>query len=182
VSVAGLSPRWRRRLGDIFLLPLAVLLVLVEDVLWRLARRALREITVWPPMQALRDRLSRLSGWAALPLFLVPEMAGRVGELWVGVLLYRGHLVSAVLVYAAVRLLATLIAVFIWQACSAALLRLPWFARVVGWVLAARDWSLARVAPIRDRLRRLLARERGGVLHRARLLRLTVLGRVKARR
>lgn len=181
LAAHGRRARWRRRLGDALLLPLALLLVVLEDVLWRLARRGLRDVSELAPVRALRARLGRLGGWAALPLFLIPEAGGRVGELWVGVLIYQRRYASAALAYLAVRGVATLMAVFIWQSCAPALLRLPWFARVVGWVAAARDWALARTAAWRARLRLALAGGRGGVARRVGRLRLWLARRLGAR-
>ncbi len=139
------------------LLPVAVLVVLLEDVVWRGARAILRRVTELPAMAALRDWLARLPGWAALPMFLVPEAAGRAGELWAAWLLYRGHPKSAVVVYAVVRIAATLVVVFIWQACEPALMRLGWFAWASGIVRAVRDWALARTAVLRESLHRVAA-------------------------
>lgn len=144
---------WRRALRDAALLPVALLIVLLEEVVWRGAHVLLRRLGALPAVRALSVSLAGLPGWAALPLFLVPEAAGRVGELWAAWLLYNGHPRSAVLAYVIVRLLATLIVVFIWQACAPALLRLRWFARATAWVRAVRDWSLARTAGLRRMLR-----------------------------
>jgi len=165
------AARWRRRLRHLLLLPLALLLVLLEGVIWRGANALLRGLVHLPALAATSRVLSRLSGWAALPLFLLPEAAARVGELWTAVLLIEGHVVSAVLVYVLVRVAATLVAVFIWQACSAALLRLPWFARMVRWVTAARDWALAQTAPLRAAARRLWSPQAGALVRYARTLR-----------
>lgn len=161
----------RRLRDDLVLLPLALLLVVVEDVLWRGARAVLRTLNHQPAVQGLRGRIARLPAAAALPLFLVPEAAGRAGEVWAAWLLYRRHVTSAVLVYGLVRLLAALIAVFIWQACAPTLLRLAWFARLAAWVEAVRDWALARTAPLRARALRWLRRGGGGVLRRLAALR-----------
>ncbi len=153
---------WRRVWRDVVLLPLALLVVLLEDVLWRGARAVLAGIADLPAARGVQAWLGRLSGAAALPLFLVPEAAGRVGELWAAWLLYRGHAASAATVYAAVRLVAALLAVFIWQACEPALMRLAWFAWIVVRIRATRDWALARTAPVRHRMMALL-RGRGAL-------------------
>lgn len=166
--------RWRHRLFVALLLPLALLLVVVEDVLWRGARALLRRAARWRPLVALQHQLGRLSGWAALPLFLVPEVTARVGEVWVAVLVAHGRIGTAVLVYAVVRLLATLIAVFIWQACAPALLRLPWFARIAAWIGRVRDWAWRHTEAPRRLLRR-LAQGSHGLPHRLRLVRQIVL-------
>jgi hypothetical protein len=96
--------------------------------------------------------LGRLPGWAALPLFAIAESIAKAGEVWAVALVVRGHAISAILVYALVRLFSTLLAVFVYIACEPALLRIAWFAGLVRWVTAVRDWSLARLQPLRDRL------------------------------
>ena len=140
----------RRRtqwLLNLVLLPVAVIVVLLEDVVWAGAMAMLRAANAWAPVRRLRTWLATLSGYAALPLFMVPEVFGRVGELWAVALLVQGHVTSGVTVYVLVRLVATLVAVFIYQACEAALLRIGWFARMVGWVHVARAWAVGLIRP-----------------------------------
>jgi len=126
--------------------------VVLEDVVWAGSRAVLRALVRLPPVRQLHHRMGRVPGWAALPLFLVPEAVGRAGEVWAVALLARGHTVSFLLVYTLVRLLATLLAVFVYQACETALLRIAWFAVLVRWTLASRDWALAKLHPLRGRL------------------------------
>jgi hypothetical protein len=126
--------------------------VVLEDVVWAGARAVLRRLVRLPPVRRLYQQMGRLPGWAAVPLFLVPEAAGRVGEVWAFALLLRGHTVSFLLVYALVRLLATLLAVFVYQACKDSLLRIAWFATLVRWTLASRNWALTQLQPLRDRV------------------------------
>ncbi len=156
----------RRRWIDLVLVPAAIVIVLWEDVIWAGARSVLRGLRAFAPIRAVERGLGRLPGYAALPMFLVPEILGRVGELWAIALLVRGHVHSGVTVYVLVRLLSALLAVFIYHACEAALMRIAWFARVVGWVRAARAWSLVRVAPIRARMRTFVAATPGRVARR----------------
>lgn len=148
---------WRRLL-NVLLLPVALVLVVFENVLWAGARFLLHRVLHLAVIQGLRLWLAHLPGWAALPMFLVPEAVARVGELWTAVLVFNGHIISAVVVYLLVRVLATLVAVFIWQSCAAALMRLRWFARMVGWIALARRWALGHTEPVRAGARRLLHR------------------------
>src|SRR4029077_8155209 len=69
-----------------------------------------------------------------------------------------GHVVTATLVAVLCKGVATLVLVWIYQACEPALLRVAWFARVHNAVLAARRWVLDRLLPLREAaLRRLRA-------------------------
>lgn len=153
--------RLLRRLPDLVLLPLAILVVVLEDVVWAGAVAVLRALRRAAPIRALDAWLQRLPGYAALPLFLVPEAVGFAGKLWAIALLARGHAMAALEAYVLIRLVSSLIAVFIYQACTAALLRIAWFARAVAWVHAARDWAVGLVRPLLARARALLARGRG---------------------
>jgi hypothetical protein len=133
--------RLRRRRFDRVLLVPALLLVLVDDVVWAHARRALRLLGALPALRRAQAALAALPAWLALTLFLIPEAASHVGSLVATVLLVQRHLVAAALCYAASKLFATLLAVWIYQGCAATLLRVAWFARAHGWVMAVRDWG-----------------------------------------
>jgi hypothetical protein len=128
---------------NLLLLPVAFVLVVLESVLWAGVRTLPHRVLHLAAIQGLRLWLAHLPGWAALPMFLVPEGVGRIGEVWSFVLLYRRHAVSAALVYILVRLVAVLIAMFIYHACEPALLRIRWFARMVAWLVVLRDWTVA---------------------------------------
>ncbi len=143
---------WRRLLLDALLLPAALVVVVFEDVVWAGAAAVLRALARLPPFRKLHHQMGRLPGWAAVPLFLIPEGAARAGEVWAVALLLRGHTVSFLLVYALVRVFATLLAVLVYQACKPALLQIAWFATLVDWTAAVRDWALSQVQPLRDRV------------------------------
>jgi len=166
------APRpWRRRLTDALLFPVALLVVLLEDVLWVAARDFLSAISHLWLLRQLRRGLGRLPGWAALPCFAVPELLGRVGEFWAFLLLFHHHVVGGVLTYVVVRVVATLIVLFIFQACEPALMRLRWFAWAIDRLQAARDWARARLAPVLVRLREAIRGSRGRLGIRFRALR-----------
>ncbi len=142
-----------RRFLDLVLLPAAIVVVVFEDVVWAGAKAVLRRLSALPPIRRLDAWMRTLPGWAALPLFLIPELLGRAGEIWALVLLADGHFVAAAMVYLWVRLLATLVAVFVYRACEAALMRFAWFAWSVRLVLRIRDWAMALIAPWRIKIR-----------------------------
>ena len=152
-----------RRWLNLLLLPVALLVVVLEDVLWAGALAVLRRLAGLPALQRLRAFLATLPGWLALPLFLVPEGLGKLGEFWALALMARGKFASGVLAYVLVRAVATLIVVFIYHACEPALLRVRWFAAVVRGMHWVRDWALAKLRPTRDRLRAFI-RQRRSVL------------------
>lgn len=154
-------PRIIRHLLNLLLLPLALLMVVLEDVVWAGAVAVLRTLRHTTPVRAAGAWLGTLPGYAALPLFLVPEAVGLAGKLWAIALLAGGHRLEALQAYVLIRLVCTLISVFIYQSCEAALLRIAWFARAVGWVHAARDWAMSLLRPALAVLRALFQRGHG---------------------
>ncbi len=149
--------------------------MVVEDVVWRGANAGLRRLRQLNWIRWLGAWLGTFPGWLALPLFLIPEAIGRLGELWAIYLLAHGHLRAATSVYVVVRLLATLMAVFVYQSCEVALLRIGWFATLVSWTRAVRDWSLALIRPARQLLYEIGQRGPNMVMRRIGALRRMVL-------
>ena len=157
---------WGRHLLNALLLPAALVVVVIEDVIWAGAKAVLRRVALLRVVQRLQTEMGRLPGWAALPLFAIPEGIAKVGEVWAVTLLVRGFAASFIVVYALLRLLSTLVAVFVYVACEVALLRIAWFAALVRWVLAVRSWSLARLQPLRALLCAAVGHTRGAAVRR----------------
>ncbi len=134
---------------DLLLLVPALLLVLGEHVLWQGSRVVLRAIAGLPLIKSLHIWLGLLPPSVALPLFLVPELFSHASELATAFLLAKGHVVAATMLVVLGKGLATLILVWIYQACEPALLRVRWFVRVHHAILRARAALLAKFAPVR---------------------------------
>ncbi len=149
--------RFRRFVLDTLLIPIAVLIVVIEDVLWAGALALLHRINDLGPVRALRVQVERLPASIALPLFLVPEVVSHVAGAYATLLLAQGRIVAAILVGVLIKGTSMLVMVWIYQSCEETLLRVPWFARLHHWAMAVRDWALAQVGPIRARLRAALA-------------------------
>ena len=147
-----MDPLPRRLLAwllDALLLVPALLLVLGEHVLWQGSRAVLRALAGVPLVKSLHLWLGLLPPSLALPLFLIPEVFSHASEFGTAFLLAKGHVAAATLLVVLGKGVATLILVWIYQACEPALLRVRWFARVHHAVLRARAALLARFAPIR---------------------------------
>ncbi|MBV8613309.1 MAG: hypothetical protein JOY66_05990 [Acetobacteraceae bacterium] len=147
-----MDPLPRRLLAwllDALLLVPALLLVLGEHVLWQGSRAVLRALAGAPLVKSLHLWLGLLPPSLALPLFLIPEVFSHASEFGTAFLLAKGHVAAATLLVVLGKGVATLILVWIYQACEPALLRVRWFARVHHAVLRARAALLARFAPIR---------------------------------
>jgi hypothetical protein len=152
---------------DLLLLVPALLLVLGEHVLWQGSRAVLRAVAGWPLVKALHLGLGLLPPSLALPLFLIPEVFSHASEFGTAFLLAKGHVAAATLLVVLGKGVATLVLVWIYQACEPALLRVRWFARVHDAVLRARAALLAKFAPVRRlMLIRLRRATRGGAVGR----------------
>ncbi|MDE2007413.1 MAG: hypothetical protein KGI51_12655 [Rhodospirillales bacterium] len=167
------SYRWwlARGLDSLLFVP-ALLYVLSEQVLWSGARTLLRGLGGLSAVRAAHVWLGLLPPWAALPVFLVPDLFSHASEFWAALLFARGHLFAATLAAVLGKGLATVILVWIYQACEPALLRVRWFAHLHDAALALRERILARTGPWRDAAtRRLLALGGGSGIIRSRFLR-----------
>ena len=147
---------WLSRSLDFLLFVPALLYVLSEHVLWAGARTLLRGLGGMSIVRAAYAWLGLLPPYAALPVFLVPDLFSHASEFWAAVLFARGHLLAATLLAILGKGVATVILVWIYQACEPALMRVRWFARLHDGVMALRSRILARTQPWRDAtLRRL---------------------------
>jgi hypothetical protein len=135
---------------DLLLLLPALLWVVLEHVLWAGSRAVLRGIGSLGVVRAAHVWLGLLPPYAAVPLFLVPDLCSHAAGIWATVLLARGHVVAATLIAVLFKGVATLALVWIYQACEPALLRVAWFARLHHNVLAARSWVLDKMRPLRE--------------------------------
>ena len=146
----------RDRLLDALLLPPAILVVLAEEGIVRPFAAVLDRVHQVGPLQRLHHRLSRLPPGVALPLFLIPEAASRAGWLASAWLLVTGAAWQALLVYTLTKIIAGMTALWVYQACEPALLRVAWFARLHARAAAGRQrlqHSSTRFAAVRRRVR-----------------------------
>lgn len=149
--------RYLQLLLDTLLIPIAVLIVVIEDVLWVGALALLRGMNDMAAVRAMRVHLERLPASVALPLFLVPEAISHIAGAYATVLLAQGRILAAIIVGGLVKGVCTLLLVWIYQCCEETLMRVAWFARLHHWALAVRDWAFAQVGPMRARVRAALA-------------------------
>jgi hypothetical protein len=150
----------RRRAVDLALLPIALVVVVLEDVVWAGLRALLGTVAHLGPLRRLEAQIAALPGWAALPLFLIPEGVGKLGEFWALALLVHGQAWAAGAVYVGVRLVATLMAVFVYRACERTLLGYRWFAALMGVVEHVRHWAGRVTGELRLILRGMAGRAR----------------------
>ena len=163
--------KWRRLAEDILLLPLALLLMFFDHVIWSGAKALLTIVSRHPTVAALRLRLQRLPPLAVVFLFLIPEVFDHLGGLWATVLLVRGQVMAAAFAVIFIKGLAALVAIWIYQSCEDSLLSVGWFRRLHDWVIRWYGWVRARTAPLRHRAR--------GLARNGRLGRRLILWRVR---
>ena len=120
----------RDRVANALLLGPAVLVVLLDGFVIRPAVRIVARVQRVSLLQRWQRRLSKLPPGVALPLFLIPEAASRAGWVASAWLLMQGAAWEALAVYVLTKLLATMTALWVYQACEPALLRVRWFARL----------------------------------------------------
>lgn len=161
-EVAARRRRRRRLIEDVLLLPLALVLVFLEYVVWDGTHALLDLISKAPPVARLRARLQTLPPAVVLFLFLIPEAIDHLGGFWATMLLVKRHLVGATLVAVFVKGSAALIAIWIYQACEPSLLSVRWFAWLHHRVIAAKNWVFARTEPLVWRLRDVIRRRLHG--------------------
>lgn len=176
------TARWRKRLADLLLLPPAIVVVLVNDLAWTGAKALLRLLGRIAGLERLRARMARLPVWLALTLFLIPEVASHLGTVAAAVALVERGPIAAVVVYVVTKATATLIAVWIYQACEPALLTVRWFARLHAWLSALRDRVMARLQPLLRVVRRAATVGRSRLTRRFRALRRWLVARVPGMR
>ena len=132
------------RVAALLMVPVAVMVVLGQDVVWPSVLHIGRRIAAWPPLLPLRRRIARLPALVALLLFLVPELCSRCGTLVSAWLLLQGDGWRALAVYVAAKLVAGGIALWVYTACEPALLRNWLFAKIHGAVAGVRHEMLVR--------------------------------------
>ncbi len=158
----------RTALLDVLLLPLAVVVVLLDDVLWDATLTFLRRLERVRLLRVTQNWVGGLPAVAVLPLFLLPEGISHLAGFLGAFLLAKGKAGAAIVLLVLVKGMATLAVVWIYQAASATLLAIGWFAWAHDAIGLVRTWSLSQVAPLRDALRDRLRRSGriGGVIRR----------------
>jgi hypothetical protein len=142
------------------LLVLLAIIFLVEAWLWRHLEPIVEQIVGWLPLRAVKARLAgfirKLPPAATLVVFIIPVVALfplKMLGLW---LLAHKHWIAAGAVLIFAKLVGLGITAFVFEATRPKLLQLQWFRWLYEHVLLWLDWARSLVAPIRDRIRRLL--------------------------
>lgn len=126
------------RVLRVVLLPLAAIVLFVEEWGWRPLTGWMARMAKWPPLGRLERRIQRASPRVALLLFLVPAVAlfpVKLLALWL-IHLHRGVLGVSVII--AAKLLGTALVGRLFILTEPQLVQFPWFARALTW------WRITR--------------------------------------
>lgn len=157
-----------KRLGNAFIVALAVVVVLLDATVWRWLTWVGAQLGRLAPFAWLERVIERLSpGWV-IALFVLPFVpiipALKLGEFW---LLAHGHYVTAVLLILGSKVVGAAFSTRIFAIAKPKMLQVRWFAAAYGWLigLLARGHAVLEAIPAwvatRAALRRVMARLRG---------------------
>jgi len=122
---------------------LVVAYTLLDELLFPLFRPAIRWLSELRLFQRLGALIARLPPYVALVLLAVPFVIiepAKVGALWV---MATGHVIEGVVLLLIAQVLSLLICERIFHAAYEPLMRIGWFASVLGWLFGIRDRALA---------------------------------------
>ena len=142
------------------LLVLLAIVFLIEAWLWRRLEPLVESIVAWIPLRAVKAWLAgfirKLPPAATLIVFLVPAAVLfplKLAGLW---LLAHKYWFAAGMTLVLAKLIGLGVTAFVFELTKTKLLQMAWFRWVYERVLIGLDWAHRLVAPIRERLRRLL--------------------------
>ena len=149
--------------------PLWVLLAvifLIEAWLWDHLEPVVEKVVAWIPLrqfkQWLSDRVDALSPAMTLIVFAVPVIPLfplKLVGLW---LLAHEYWLSAIVIYVFAKFVGLGVTAFIFDVTREKLLEMRWFEKLYNIILMIRDKAKALVAPIKQRIREILAGDGDG--------------------
>jgi hypothetical protein len=154
-----------RRLLQPFWVLLAIIF-LIEAWLWDHLEPVVAKLVAWIPLrqfkQWLSERVDALSPAMTLIVFAVPVIPLfplKLVGLW---LLAHEYWLSAVVVIVFAKFAGVGITAFIFDVTREKLLEMRWFEKLYNFILMIRDKAKAMVAPIKQRIREILAGDGDG--------------------
>jgi hypothetical protein len=142
------------------LLILLAIIFLIEAWLWRRLEPIVETVVGWIPLRAVKARIGglirKLPPAATLIVFAVPVAVLfplKLLGLW---LLAHKYWFAAGAILVLAKLVGVAVTAFVFEATKPKLLQMPWFRWLYEHVLVWLDWAHELVAPIKDRIVRLL--------------------------
>lgn len=127
------------------LVAVAVVVFLVEEILWGWLARATAALGRWAPVARIEAAIGRLPPYLAILLFVIPWaiiLPVKLIALW---LVASGHAVSGIVLFSLGELFGVGFLTRIYVLCRPSMVTLAWFVRVEGWVTAASAWAHAQL-------------------------------------
>lgn len=152
------------------LVAVAVVVFLVEEVLWSWLAQVTAILSRWAPVARIEAAIGRLPPYLAILLFVVPWaviLPVKLTALW---LLATGHALTGIVLFCGGELFGVGFLARIYVLCHPALSTLTWFVHLEGWARAISAWAHAKL----DRVavwRLVRVRFHGFVLHWKQFLR-----------
>jgi hypothetical protein len=138
-------PPRRNPLISALLIPPAVLLLLLEEVIWAGLKALMARLGRLPLVARLEARIQTLPPMGAAALFLAPGAAMLPFKLLALWAMAQGHFLWGLLVLLAAKLTATALFARIYTLCKPTLMTVPWFVRLHDWINGVKAWAHARL-------------------------------------
>ncbi len=158
--------RWLTKPLWVFLATLFLVEAWLWDTLGPVVGRILGLFPLARVKDGIRSGISKLSPWATLPVFALPALVLTPFKLVAMWLLANGHPVLGLCAFLLAKSVGLGVTAFLFDACRPNLMRMAWFVRVYGLVMAARDWAHRQADPYIKAAKASLANAREWVAER----------------
>ncbi|BAE50152.1 hypothetical protein [Paramagnetospirillum magneticum] len=139
------EPSRRHPLVSALLVPPAVILLLLEEVIWAGLKALMARLGRLPLVARLEARIQALPPLGAAALFLAPGAVMfpfKLMALWA---ITQGHVLWGLLVLLTAKLTATALFARIYTLCKPTLMTVAWFVRLHDWINGVKAWAHARL-------------------------------------
>lgn len=137
--------RHRRSPLAVVLVPFAVLLMLMEEYVWRGLKALMARLGRLPIVARVETKIAALPPFWAAVVFILPGLTVlpfKLAALWA---IAQGHFLLGILVLIVAKLVATALVARLYTLCKPALMTVAWFVRVHDWVEGAKAWAHAKL-------------------------------------
>ncbi|OAN51353.1 hypothetical protein A6A04_16385 [Paramagnetospirillum marisnigri] len=134
-----------RRLLSLLLVPLAVVIMLVEEYLWAGLKAIMARLGRLPLVARLEARIQALSPWGAAVVFVIPGvlmLPFKLVALWA---MAQGQVLLGIGVLLAAKLTGTALFARLYTLCKPTLMTVGWFVRLHDAVNRAKAWAHAKL-------------------------------------
>ncbi len=119
--------------------------IVVDSILSPIFRPLMRWLSSLRIIHAIENGIAALPAYGILLLLAAPFGAEEVAKIYSFVLMGGGHFVSGVVLYIACHVFAILVCERIYRAGEEKLMTIPWFAKIMTWLIGYKDRLVAWV-------------------------------------